>query len=31
MAISIENGKVVVDTSRISRRTGYEPAQALPV
>jgi cytochrome b6-f complex iron-sulfur subunit len=30
MAVSIENGLVVVDTGAVKRRTGYEPGQAVP-
>ena len=30
MAVSIENGKVIVDTGRITQRTAYEPSQAVP-
>jgi cytochrome b6-f complex iron-sulfur subunit len=30
MKISIENGTVVVDSSQIVRRTGYQPGQAFP-
>jgi hypothetical protein len=28
MAVTVENGNLVVDTGKITQRSGYEPSQA---